>query len=517
MTERVPLHPEVRLSRSIYIVFFAAALLFLYLRTFLFPAIPFLANGDQALFFVRAARIAHGQVLYRDFFELVTPGTELLYAAVFRLFGIHVWIMQAWGIVLGLALLVVITRIASRMFRGLMILLPGFLFLVFDYGNALDATHHWYSTLAVLAAVSVLTGMSLRRIFTASIFCGVATLFTQTQGVLTLLALMIFVISQRQSENKKDSLVTQLATLVLPFTALVSCVLGYYVLRAGFSTVYFDLVVFPLKYLSSDDPNSLRTYLQQLPPVHRVADTVRLIPFLFVYAIVPYIYVFGGFLLWRRWETVPVSLRKQLVLFHLVGFALFLSVANGPRFVRLCTVAPPAVLICAWILGQPNTACRLLRNALCILAALSALWVSFYRQTRPHVVLNLPIGRTAFLDIPEAEQYQWLAQHTHPSEFFFNDVMIGLYLGLDNAAASDFVNHGEYSRPEQVANVIQSLKNHPAHFVLLFPVDANHSDGNDNSMPFQQYVHDHYHLNRVFYLGHNSGEELWELTSQPTH
>src|SRR5882672_8838271 len=112
MTEHTPPHAAMRLSRFIFVLSFTGALVFLYLRTFLLPDIPFVAIGDQILFFVRAARIVHGQVLYRDFFELVPPGTDLLYAVTFRLFGIHVWIMQAWGIALGLAFFCVITLIA---------------------------------------------------------------------------------------------------------------------------------------------------------------------------------------------------------------------------------------------------------------------------------------------------------------------------------------------------------------------------------------------------------------------
>ena len=63
-------------------------------------------------------RIVDGQVLYRDFFELVTPGTDLLYALGFRIFGVHAWLMQAWAIALGLALSCVITLIAARIVRG---------------------------------------------------------------------------------------------------------------------------------------------------------------------------------------------------------------------------------------------------------------------------------------------------------------------------------------------------------------------------------------------------------------
>src|ERR1700756_2936043 len=139
---------EDRFSALHLTLAFAGAAVFLYLRTFLLPSTPFVAHDDQILFFARAAHILHRQVLYRDFFEFVPPATDLLYAAGFRLFGVHAWLLQAWSIALGLALFFVMTQLASRIFRGPIILLPGLLFLVFDFATAMVPTHHWFSTLA---------------------------------------------------------------------------------------------------------------------------------------------------------------------------------------------------------------------------------------------------------------------------------------------------------------------------------------------------------------------------------
>src|SRR5271156_1132805 len=102
-----------RRSRMHFALFLAGAGAFLYLRTFLLPAIPFTVTDDQSLFFARAARIVQGQVPYRDFFEIVPPGTDLIYAAGFRLLGIHAWVMPIWTITTGLAFCLVITYIAA--------------------------------------------------------------------------------------------------------------------------------------------------------------------------------------------------------------------------------------------------------------------------------------------------------------------------------------------------------------------------------------------------------------------
>ena len=513
MTEHEPTPAAPRLSRSILVLSFVGALAFLYLRTFLFPATPFASLGDQVLFFARAVRILHGQVLYRDFFELVPPGTDLLYALAFRIFGIHAWVMQAWGIAVGLAFCCVITQIAGRILRGPLILLPALLFLVFDFNNALDLTHHWYSTLAALAAVNVLMGgASLKRIFTAGALCGIATLFTQTQGVMTLVALVIYLLWLKRSEAQGPGILTQLTTLVLPFTLMLSCVLGYYIHNAGFRTVFFDLVVFPLKFLSSGDVNSPRTYLRQLPPIHTPVDILRLIPFLFIYTVVPYIYFIGLYQLWRKRKMLPATLRQHFVLLYLVGLALFLAVASGPRYFRLSTVAPPAILICVWLVSEQGPAGRVARNLLYVLAAVFALLLPFHRQTQWHGALNLPVGQTAFSDILVLHEFEWLARRTHPFDPFFNQSALCLYLALDNPTALEFINDDDFTRPEWVEAAIQSLRRNPPHFIVLHAESTNPSDVHNHSTPFRQYVHDNYRLAQIFYLNDSRyDEEVWEL------
>jgi hypothetical protein len=77
MEERSPTDAGGHLSPAILGLSVTGALLFLYLRTFLLPATPFVAIGDQVLFFTRAVRIMNGQVLYRDFSSSLLPAPIL--------------------------------------------------------------------------------------------------------------------------------------------------------------------------------------------------------------------------------------------------------------------------------------------------------------------------------------------------------------------------------------------------------------------------------------------------------
>lgn len=501
--------PRTHLSTShVALALALAGAAFLYLRTFLLPATPFVAHDDQTLFFARAVHILRGHALYRDVFEFVPPGTDLLYAVGFRLFGVHAWLLQAWSIALGLALFSIVTLIARRILTGLFVLLPGLLFLVFDYDVAMVPTHHWFSTLAALAAVATLAGQStFWRISSAGLLCGIATLFTQTQGGLTFAALLLYLVWSTRSSPK---LLVRIAAFVIPCLLIISCILGYYAWQAGSQTLFFDLVVFPLHYLSGDF-NSPRAYLRQFPPLHSFAGLIRLIPYLFIYALVPYIYFIGAYQLWRKRRAPAFPERQPLILVHLTGFALVLAVATGPRFYRLCTVAPPAILICVRLLSGRGSIRTSLRCLLVATALFFALLLPVYRQAQHYRILDLPIGSTAFSDPEEFREFQWLAQRTHPSELFFNNSGLALYLSLSNPTAVEFVNNDDFTRPEQVAAVVRVLQQNPPRFVALDP-ETGPPNPRDHTAPFRDYIHQHYSLADTFAIDHNSRpEELWEL------
>ena len=398
------------------LLFLAAAGVFLYLRTFLLPATPFAATDDQSLFFARAVRILQGQVPYRDFFEIVTTGTDLIYAVGFRLFGIHAWVMPMWTIATGLAFSLLITYIAAQIVSGSSVWLPALLFLVFDFNSALDLTHQWFSTFAALAIVAVLIGgLCGRRVLSAGLLCAVAILFTQTKGALVFVSVALYLVWITKHRGEDTHLPRRLALFILPVVLLVACALGYYVYKAGLHAVLFDLVIFPSRFMPLSEVNTPRTYIRQLAQFlsfRRPSAIALLIPVFFIYALVPYIYVAGLYQLWRSRAVLSNALQRELILLHVVGLGLFLAIANGPRHFRLCTVAPPAILIFVWLLTLPIPALGKARKLSWVLAACYLILLPVYRQVQWHGTLELPIGRTAFTDRVLLQKFQWVAERT---------------------------------------------------------------------------------------------------------
>lgn len=263
--------------------------------------------------------------------------------------------------------------------------------------------------------------------------------------------------------------------------------------------------------------NTPRTYIHQLAQLWdfgRPSEIALLIPTLFIYALVPYVYIAGLYQLWQRRAVLSSTLQQNLVLLHVVGLALFLAIAHGPRHFRLCTVAAPAILVFVWLLNLASPAGGCIRKLSWVVAGCYFLVLPVYRQLQWHDTLDLPIGRTAFSDKALFYKFQWMAQHTHPLDGFFNDSALTLYLSLQNPTPAEFVTYDETTRPEQMAAVVEALKRNPPAYIALFPTNLGFAVGGDHSAPFRQFVYDNYSLAKVFAQKQSQyQQELWRRST----
>jgi hypothetical protein len=99
-----------------------------------------------------------------------------------------------------------------------------------------------------MAAV-LMGGLSARRIFSASLLCAIAILFTQTKGALVFVGVAFYLIWVTRLKAQDSHLGRRLALFILPVVLTVTCALGYYVHKSGFQRVLFDLVIFPSRFM----------------------------------------------------------------------------------------------------------------------------------------------------------------------------------------------------------------------------------------------------------------------------
>jgi len=130
-------------------------------------------------------------------------------------------------------------------------------------------------------------------------------------------------------------------------------------------------------------------------------------------------------------------------------------------------------------------------------------------QAHSHRALELPVGRVVVPEAANDEVYRWMAEHTHPGQWYFGMPPFTLPLGLRNPTPIEAPAPSEFSRPEQIAAVVEGLKHREPPLLLLRPaMYVPHLLGYkaDHLQPFQEYLYQHYQRTKVF----STGDEVWE-------
>ena len=227
---------------------FVAALSFAYFLTYPLA----IGKADESHLLYGAKRILEGEVIYKDFFEILTPLAYYLFAGIFRVAGttllaarVGIACIQA----LGCGLLFHLTRRVSGGAEAALVTLifAGVCIPTWPY-----ASPHWVSTvLGLLVATVTLAhtgGESSRaRPLVAGILAGVAVCVQQQRGVSLAawlpLALSVLVVS-RPRGTRLRTLAGQIAWGAAGGAVVVIGVLGHAAWRSSPAAVYDALYSF---------------------------------------------------------------------------------------------------------------------------------------------------------------------------------------------------------------------------------------------------------------------------------
>jgi hypothetical protein len=482
-----------------------------YFHSFIFPNIPLLPFGDAAYFLNNGRRIVAGQLPYRDYFAFLPPGIELTYALMIKGFGSRAWIPNLMIALLAAAAAWLMTLIAAHLMRGAFIALPGLLLAGFVLPGSFDATHHWFSTIAVMVAVLVLlNGDSFPNIAAAGFLCGIAAWYTHTKGMMVVAGFLIYLILKSRQENV-PARHRWLKCILLSGLALAVFAAGnlYFIRAVGLSRWFYCLAVYPLRYYPSVQLNNWRVY------GYGFKLGLTTIPFLFVHLTVPLVYVICIVIMFRRSKNEPGEPWDKIGLLVLAGLAMFLAIASSPGWKRLATSSLPAVILLTWLLNRWGRTGAKFRIGLGALAIVTALAGAARTQTRGATFLDLPIGKTAFMEYPRYEEFRYAMERTRRGQFMFGPSPIIFALQVQNPAPIDGFVPFDYTQPEQVTATIQALELNKVPMLLLHPrmfVDPDSKPESDHLGPMRTYLAGHYRVTTTF----NTGDQLWERIDNPS-
>lgn len=325
---------------------------------------------DEGYFAQQALRVLHGQLPYRDFQTLYTPGLAYLHAALFGLVGgPFLLVPRALSLAARAGLALILFVMARPLVRQpLWAAMPSLFLLVgLDDAPVLWEPHPgWLSTLLAILAAWCLSHRPTRRwLATAGVCAGAAYLFKQNTGAYILAAIIAGRLAAAWSPTSRwanrhphglNALPTQdfAASAPLgPIAVVVASFVGFTVLWLGPLLVALDGDVSQLGVLiGAINPASL-FYGPELPIV------------------VPLLCLVGG--IWVAWRERDPRIRWYLLsggaLFltqyprmdalHVAWSAPLLLVSGAVALDRLRPVIAGAVLLAAFVLVGPTVTSRL--------------------------------------------------------------------------------------------------------------------------------------------------------------
>jgi hypothetical protein len=484
-----------------YVFIFLGCAAYLYLNLFVTPRVPYLLGSDQTFFWTYGERFFHGQVIYRDFYQYTAPGTDVVFAAGFWLFGMRLWVLSTIILCLGVFLACLCFSLARQFLTSAQAAMATALFTVVIYGKELNATHHWFSVLFLLLAVRVaMPRISARRIAISAVFLSLATLFNQVHGVVALLAFIVFLLLRGLREKLEPAETLCLITvLVLSYTAALLCFGAYFIKTAGLERIWYCVATSAARYSASyRSGRALRAMM-----------TVKLLRYPAMYLLFFAVYAATAWKCWRarhessfRWNEVSLLCAS--------GFMLLLEVTICINGLRIAFVSMPAVILAVLLVKERFPLCKWLPVASILLAIVAAHQiVEKHRIFRARV--TLPAGKAAVA--PESvELLQWVTAHTHPGDDFLSASWPGLYvpLQLNNPLYMPTISPYDGFTARDIEPSIQQIQASQVQYVLWNHALAKQCyyivcDGDDLS-PIQDYLSSSYRIVHAF----SNGDVIWQ-------
>lgn len=317
----------------------SAGLLFVCVTAYLGRLPLYLGAPDEPRALYEAKRLLDGDVMYRDFFEIITPGWAYLMAGMFSLFGTTLQTAR-WVAAVLHGLIAVATFVACRWIgiRRTVAWVAGFSVLVVCQPLFPIASQHWLATLLMMALLlsCIRMPLSRRAYFAAGSLVALMTLVHQQRGAAMGLGVVAIVAADGALRRLYGSgwgappprgrwtrLAAGTAFIAIP-------ALGWIVWAAGPGPVWEALIQHPLTsyrdaiscrwgFAFGRNPWSVRALLRYLP--------VALVP-------IGVAVVIAG---WRRRH--PQRVRLMVMLALMCAFAA-LSIYYYPDAIHLALIAP---------------------------------------------------------------------------------------------------------------------------------------------------------------------------------
>lgn len=431
--QRAPVAPSF-LRRTLPYLFFVAGI------TFYLLALLRLCRGDsnEGILVMGAVRTLHGQLLGRDFVEIMGPGSFYWIAAFLRLFGETFFALRLCLFVTTMATVLVLYYLSRRICRTSK-LLPAVLVLASYFSTFWpEMSHHVDSNCFALIAVACLAlWMDRTRnwmIGVAGFLVGLTALTLQQKGVYLFFAAAVWLAAYRGGVKVR---IQRQAWFCFGFALPLAATAAYFWRHGALHDLFYATVIWPRQNYGQgfNVPYAFlldKYFTQWIVPHLRWTYLMAAIAFL------PYLFIAGIplilpclALLSRRKALTP-----EIGLYWLTGVALWLSEIHRKDIAHLVMGSPLLVLLCIYYIqhergrmrslalsGLRFAAVGLMMASLCVALVAHPLstragvaWFTTQTATLEAIEQHVPAGSDLFI-YPLSPMDYFLSRTNNPTRY----------------------------------------------------------------------------------------------------
>jgi hypothetical protein len=439
---------------------------------------------DEGLYLYEAKRILNGDVFYRDFFEIITPGSFYFMALVFRIFGIDLTVARmAMAVLHGLIVTVIYLSCRfSGVRRGISVSAAA-AHVAICYWAFSIASPHWFGTFFTLLVLLVF----LRRpwengatwAMVPGFLCGLLISVQQQKGLIITVGACTLLAASSLVDGRHGSWRRALAVPLASFWGGLFLVLlplsVALIAAAGPAAVFKCLVLHPIVNYRGNLHAPWGLYAKQLPDLFLFPEFMRYFPLV----LLP-LAALRGALDWFR----GVEWREMRVLVSAIAFSLFsiLSIAYYPDYTHLAIISPVLFVLAAdmleWGLRNIRAAAVVRFAGLAVTSCLiiGLAWLlnnNLHRRHKMYSVSHMTLfGRVDFSNREEivlVDKIRDLMRDAPSREIFCYPYCASVYLmtGTENPTRYQVLIAGGYSDPAQVQEAIDVLEARKVRYVAV--------------------------------------------------
>jgi 4-amino-4-deoxy-L-arabinose transferase-like glycosyltransferase len=502
---------------------YKGVLLFIFSLIYFIPFVRVLWRIiDEGTLVYGAHLVAQRALPYRDFFEVMGPGSFYWLGLFFKLFGTNVMVARAVLLFTASLTVVLLYWMTRRVYQGPFDLLPSLFYLLVAFPVQPVTSHHWDSNLFGLLTVGAFFLWQDRGrwwlLAIAGVLAGLTSCFLQPKGLFLVVALaLVILVNDCRAGESKLRIASHLGILLGGFAAVGGLLLLFFFFAGGLSDLIYANLIWPLRRYHNINKlpygyglrewvapyclNRLQTFLPA--SLSRVMVIFTMIPFLFI-VYLPFLLVGLTGISCLSKSNRSKIFNASLLPYWAAGLALWVSELHRQDVIHLVYGSPLLLILSLVIWNYCWNRLTLLKYlGIGLITACVILLGSFNVLIASNTKHKIITRQGVLYGFKEDPALKFLIEHTKPGDYAFIYPYYPMYYFL-----ADVKNPTRYSilvyhinTNTQFNEVIKNLEQKSVKYVLwdtmvagsnlkiLFPQYKQPS--NDN-LHLERYLEDHY-------------------------